>query len=178
MDTEPSYDLKGAAMRACKQHKAGGEGLGGESECECANDMFDLEFGDENVQPIPKYKTGLCPQADFRTQVLEIFPGGLVDWEHDIGMHISCPAILKRRSLKREIACSKPGMLFAALAHKKDSSVAFIVDSGAFKTQVPESMRHKLRDVTRIRAIPLETAGDVHPTCTEIGFMDFRLAFP
>jgi hypothetical protein len=63
--------------------------------------------------------------------------------------------------------------MFAALAHKKDSSVAFIVDSGAFKTQVPESMRHKLRDVTKIRAIPLETAGDVHPTCTEVGFMDF-----
>jgi hypothetical protein len=36
-------------------------------------------------------------------------------------------------------------------------------------------MRHKLRDVRKIRAIPLETAGDTHPTITEVGYMDFKL---
>jgi hypothetical protein len=66
-------------------------------------------------------------------------------------------------------------MLFASLAHKKDSSVAFRVDSGAFKTQVPEKLKHKLRNIKTIRAIPLLTAGDSHPTCKEVGFLDFRL---
>ncbi len=75
--------------------------------------------------------------------MLEVFPGGLQDWEYNIRMHVSCPAILMRLSRRREIARTKPGKMFAALAHKKDSSVAIIVDSGVFKTQVPESMRHK-----------------------------------
>jgi transposase InsO family protein len=65
--------------------------------------------------------------------------------------------------------------MFAAIAHKKDSSVAFIVDSGAFKTQVPETMRHKLRNVKKIKAIPLDTVGNENPMCTEVGYMDFRL---
>jgi hypothetical protein len=30
--SEPSYDLKAAALRACTQHRGGGEGQGGECE--------------------------------------------------------------------------------------------------------------------------------------------------
>ena len=95
-DSEPSYDLKAAALRACTQHRAGGEGQGGKFESD-EHDMFVLEFGDDDVGPRPSYKSGACPKSDVRTHVLEVFPGGLQDWEYDIGMHVSCPAILMRR---------------------------------------------------------------------------------
>ena len=147
-------------------HSAGGERNG-------VSDMFELEFGD--APPRKVYKSGADPNADVRTEMCEIYPGGMEHWEFDVGLRVSCPSVLLRRSRRREIARSKPGKLFAALAHKQDSSVAFIVDSGAFKTQIPENMRHKLRDVRKIRAIPLETAGDTHPTITEVGYMDFKL---
>ena len=71
-------------MHACTQHRAGGEGPGGEGAC--VSDMFELEFGDENVEQSRKYKSGACPEADYRTQVCEIFPGGLQDWEFDVGL--------------------------------------------------------------------------------------------
>jgi hypothetical protein len=66
-------------------------------------------------------------------------------------MMLGCMFILMQQLRRREIAHTKPGKMLAALVHKKDSSVAFIVDNGAFKTQVPESMQHKLRDVTKIK---------------------------
>ena len=140
--------------------------------------MFDMEFGDDNNNSVPepkKYSSAARKDTDIRTSLCEIFPGGLENWEFELGVRASCPAILQRRSRRREIARTKPGKLFAALAHKKDSSAAFIVDSRAFKAQVPESFKHKLRNVTTIKAIPLLTAGDVHPTCTEVGYMDFTL---
>ncbi len=33
----------------------------------------------------------------------------------------------------------------------------------------------KMRDCQTIRAIPLLTSGDVHPTCREVGYLDFKL---
>ena len=179
----PSYDLRAAAMQAETQHRLGGETAEVNSNNNvCGNnnnagnvDMFDVDFGDENVAEPKKYLSAAMPGADMRTHQCEIFPGGLEDWKFALGVRASCPAILQRRSRRREIARTKPGKLFAAMAHKKDSAVAFMVDSGAFKTQVPESFKRKLRDVTKIAAIPLLTAGDSHPTCTEVGYLDFRL---
>ena len=179
------YDIKDAALRALAQQSARGvDGGGGDGDNNNNNnnnnnfvcDMFDMEFGDGFDVPDRKdYQSGAQRDVDLRTLQCEVFPGGMEDWGFDVGVRVSCPAILKRPNRRRVIARLKPGKLFAALAYKKDSSAAFIVDSGAFKTQVPETMKHKLRNVTRIRAIPLETAGDNSPTCREVGYMDFML---
>jgi hypothetical protein len=150
------------------------------NECETCvdaeNDMFSVDFGDNNNTPqLREYHSASTPGADMRTAMCEIFPAGIETWDCQFGARVSCPAIFRRRSRRREIARTKPGTLFASLAYKKDSSVAFLVDSGAFKTQVPEQLKHKLRNIKTIRAIPLLTAGNVHPTCREVGYLDFKL---
>ena len=188
-DFDPSYDLKAAALRTHTCQSAGGEkGDGANNNVSKDNnnvnnnnnnlfcDMFNMEFGDDDEVPeLKMYKSGAEQNADNRTQQCQVYPGGLVSWNLELGSRVTCPAILQRRSRRREIARTKPGTFHAPLAHKKDSSVAFIVDSGAFKTQVPTSFKSKLRNVTKIKAIPLLTAGDVHPTCTEVGYLDFKL---
>ncbi len=134
-----------------------------------------MDFDCAGVEPAKMHRTDAAAGADPRCVQCKIYPGGLNTWDFDIGMRVSCPAILMQRDSRREIALSQPGTMFAAIAHKKDSLVAFIVDSSVFKTQAPETMQHKLCNVKKIKAIPLDTVGNENPMCTEVGYMDFRL---
>jgi len=188
-DFTPSYDVKNVASNAAVRpfykrilpvaefKPTGGVNQGGANQGgdDVGHEMFDMEFDCASDNELKGYGTGAALGADPRTVQCEIYPGGLEDWAYDVGMRVTCPAVLLRRNRRLEIARSQPGTMFAAVAHKKDSSVAFIIDSGAFKTQVPNTMRHKLRDVKRIRAIPLDTVGNENPTCSEVGYMDFRV---
>ncbi len=61
---------------------------GGAASGELETDMLDIEFGDEKVPESKEYKSGIARNTDVRTLQWEIYPGGLVSWEQDVGLHV------------------------------------------------------------------------------------------